>query len=148
MSCATVRKPDVSSVKPEAKPINQLVFLSFTISKISDSENSVVNLISKKKLNGKINDVNELKPANYTHYLAIDLLDDNDNLLSSTILEHPLFRQVEYTTDDNKQLLTKSLSSKEDSFFVRIQVKSNFSKISISESLNKSKLKRIGLIDF
>ena len=146
MSCTATRKTGIHSVQAES--VSSLVFLNFKISKASNSENSVVELISKKKVNGKINNVNELQPAQYNNYLKIDLLDEKDNLVSSTILEHPLYRRVEYTADDNKQLLTKSLSLKEEPFFVRIQVRSSFSKIAISESLNKSKMKKIALIDF
>ncbi|WP_221390703.1 hypothetical protein [Dyadobacter sp. NIV53] len=148
ISCSASKKPGAGFVKPGAEPVSLLVFLNFKISKISDSENSVIELISKKKVNGKINIINEIQPAQYTNYLTIDLLDDNDNLVSTTIIEHPLYRQVEFTADDNKKLLSKSISLKEESFFVRVQSKSSFSKIAISESLNKSITKKISLIDF
>jgi hypothetical protein len=142
----TTKKPDIDSVTTKTEAMNMIVFLKLKISKTANSENSIVDLISKKEVKGKLNDPREPQQAQYNDYLTIDLLDKDDNTVSSTILEHPLYKRVEYTAEENKQLVTRSLSLNEDIFFVRLHVKSIFSKIVISESLNKSEKKRIGTI--
>lgn len=122
----------------EDAPINYsegvIYFLVFNISQDTALKNSTIHLTSK------INSVGEIKNNFQEHidsenYLKVEVY-DKDLLINTIIVEHPLYKNIEYF--DEEKLSTKFIELDSTDFFIRLQINSPSNVINISEVLNHS----------
>ncbi|HUH74703.1 MAG TPA: hypothetical protein VLZ75_09865 [Chitinophagales bacterium] len=122
----------------EDAPINYsegvIYFLVFNISQDTALKNSTIHLTSK------INSVGEIKNNFQEHidsenYLKVEVY-DKDLLINTIIIEHPLYKNIEYF--DEEKLSTKFIELDSADFFIRLQVNNPSNVINISEVLNHS----------
>ncbi|WP_323033790.1 hypothetical protein [Paracoccus sp. (in: a-proteobacteria)] len=124
----------VSTNLSEVKKDNaSIVFLVFKIVDDSIQHKRKIELIRKIEAPGKIK-INTDLVQRYENYLDVNFYDDTI-LVTSTRIEHPLFRRVEFTKDDNS--LTSAVTRiPEAEFFLRVQLTQTHNyTIKISETL-------------
>jgi hypothetical protein len=113
---------------------NSIYFLVFKISKDSLEEKSSIELVSTTKTIGKFKNDN-LDHIDSDNFLTFELF-EKDQLVKTIVLEHPLYKNVEYV--EGNTFATKSIELNTEEFFVRIQMKGNSNKIKVSETLKDS----------
>ena len=132
LTSCTSTKTTESSIPNSSE--NAIYFLVFKISKDSLQEKSSIELVSTTKSIGKFKNDN-LDHIDSENYLTFDLY-EQDQLINTILLEHPLYKNVEYV--EGNTFATKSIELNTEEFFVRIQMKGNSNKIKVSETLKDS----------
>lgn len=137
-----------SPIKPvhagsgEAVSRDSILFLSFKISRDSSAGISEVELMKRKVVAGKIKK-NKHIHADFKSALEMQFCDKKGNVIASQIIEHPLFKNIEYLNERNEYQM-KFVVLKEAEFFIREQKASEYWQIKIRESLNNSGFREIG----
>lgn len=119
------------------QPIDTIAFLLFSIQKSKLDTKIILKSISKSE--GIIKDKNI-----YSNFIGdkLSFYFYNQNIaVDSFFLEHPLFKKVEYTDDENK-FVSKQLDLDSTDFFIRIQLKNNYQTLKVTEQYH-NKLKEI-----
>ena len=131
-SCAAT--PIDSPLQPEKKEIiqDEIVFLTFRISKDSILKINTITLLNQKISFGKMKAVDQDKVSS-NNYLQIEL-SENQQLIKTLILEHPLFKHVEYP-DESGKMVSKNIEANQDDFFFRIQKQKSPIQVKIFEVL-------------
>lgn len=131
ISCGVSKKTESSQETTTSSDENVIVFLTLKISRDSIQQKNTIQLVSKTRASGKIKDLlqSQSKPENY---LTIDQF-AQDKLVKTSIIQHPLFKQVEYS--DGNNLTTKTIELDSADFFIRLQLNGSSNKIKISETL-------------
>lgn len=102
-----------------------------------------IELVEKTKTNGKIkNDYQN--PIDSENYLTIDVY-ENDKLINTLVIEHPLYKRVEYS--DGKTLISKSVELNMAEFFIRLQLNENSHQLKISETIKNTAKKELTTIN-
>jgi len=138
VSCgsAPISEDRISDLKNDPDGI---AFLVLKMKKDSQSAKSDITLLSKTQTTGRIK--NSADKPNSKNYLTIEVL-DNNVLFQTVFVNHPLYKTVEYT-DENNQLTSKSITLNEAEFFVRLQTKSGRTKVRIYETTLQNNDKNI-----
>lgn len=130
----TYQPPAASSVS-NAK----LIFLTFTVTTDSNGNNNV-QLVSKKETDGNIKVNQQLE--NPLKYMIVSLLSQEHTVLEEQIVEHPLYKEVEYT-NDKKEFERKALNLKEAEFFVRMKLPEAAAFVTVTEVIEKNKVNSV-----
>jgi|GEM_PF-3891657 cell wall-associated NlpC family hydrolase len=116
---------------------DSIAFFVFKISKNPESTKSQVKLINVLRNAGIMKEAaihQNVPPNHLTLYLY-----HQKQLLDSIQVEHPLYKNVEYVTEDNKWA-ERAVQTDSAEFFVRWQTKAPVTMIQITETLeNKGK---------
>jgi hypothetical protein len=139
-SCGVAKSPIEGTPTKQEQPTDYIVFLVFKMQKETDTNK--ITLIDQIIKPGIMKSEPEATIDSDT-YLSIDLF-QNNKLLKTIKKEHPLYKHIEYT-DDNNQLTSKNIEVEQDDFFIRIQKKSFPIQVKISEVI-KNNLKKELLI--
>lgn len=118
---------------------NEIVFLTFRIDKDSVSKTNKLTLTNKTKSAGKFKKTVEDKP-HHANFLTLEVF-TKGKPSQTIVIEHPLFKHLEYTDKDNKYAF-KDAEVDTEEFFVRIQTNGSDNSVLISETLQNSQ-KRI-----
>ncbi len=127
----TAKGQAVKSI-PDAEP--KMLFLVLKLHKDSVSGINSIELLSQQIAPGKIKKRKQ-KTAPKS-YIAVSLW-QQDNLIATEIVDHPLFKQLEYT-DEKGLLKSKFVELNAAEFFTRLQLSGNADMLSISEVINNS----------
>lgn len=112
---------------------NFLFFLNFTIKSENSNTNSVIELLDKKVQKGSFK---SQKNDTFENMLIFDLY-ENNILIKSYSIEHPLYKNVEFV-DDNNNLKTKSIKLTTAEFFIRMQTNHQKNSLKIFEKMSKN----------
>ncbi len=118
---------------------SEIVFLVLRISKDSIQKKNVIEFVSKTKSEGKIKNDNQ-ENLSYDNYLTIEVY-EKDKRVNTIIMEHPLFKQVEYL--DGNTLSSKSVVLDKQEFFIRLQIKGESAQIKVYETLKNTTQKEL-----
>ena len=131
ISCGVSKKTEPSQENTTSVDENVIVFLALKINRDSIQQKNTIELVSKTIASGKMKDLlqSQSKPENY---LTIDQYTQG-KLVKTSIIQHPLFKQVEYS--DGNNLTSKSIELDSANFFIRLQLSGSSNKIKISETL-------------
>ena len=138
MSCHT-SKPSTKNVESETKEPNVISFLMFNIHKDTINLANVVTLVKKIESNGKIKKQRNFLAKNYLTIYSYS----GKQILDSLIIEHPLYKHLEYL-DENKKFMVKDTVITSADFFVRLQGKYN--ELKIVETLKNKSAKELNII--
>ena len=111
---------------------NEITFLVFKIEK--DTAKNKIVLISKTATTGKIKKVRQ-KPLS-ENYLMVETY-YNGTLNETSYTEHPLFKTVEYTDEQNR-LASKYVEPDTGEFFIRLQTKTGQTTVRIYETVKNN----------
>jgi len=111
--------------------VDEIVFVVFKIRKGSNKNS--IEIISTTKATGKMKADLE-RPIDPENHLTLEII-ENNQLVKTLRVEHPLNKIVEYLNDNN-QYVSKQVIADEGEFFIRIQKKAGQSKIRVLETLN------------
>ena len=114
-------------------PADEIVFVVFKITK--NAARNTIAIISTAKSNGKMKTEIE-RPISSENYLTLEIF-ENNNLILTKRIEHPLLKNVEYLNESN-QYVSKEVDLDDAEFFIRLQKNQGSTKIRILETL-KSK---------
>ncbi len=131
-SCSAVTTSSTNEHSTAAAANERIVFLTFKIAKGDSLHATRLTLVKtstttgtfKQRLATQVHSANTLKFEVYQY----------EQLGSSTIIEHPLYKDIEYP-DSTNVLSMKHIELPEAEFFVRLQLKGPKNKIRIIESL-------------
>lgn len=98
---------------------SKICFLVFSIYTDSVTDQNHITLINKSESIGKIKPTDESR-INSESYLTFKLY-ENDQLIHTIIKPHPLYKDIEYISDNNS-LITKHIKLEKEDFFIRLQV--------------------------
>lgn len=141
MSCGVSNKNTSNLEKEVKEPLsNGSWFYVFNISSDEKEENSI-QLISKKKINGKMKtESTKRSPNNLVIYLFSD-----KKLIDTVSIDHPLYKHYEYISIDGTFKYKDTIIQNAD-FFLRTQ--SDINEIKIFETLKKQPKKELTLKNF
>lgn len=135
-SCSSSRQP-TSSIAEIKQDNHYIVFAVFKIVDDPIHQKRRIELVRKIKAPGKLK-VNSDPPHPFENYLDIEFY-KNSLLVTSMRIEHPLYKRIEYTRDDNS-LTSVMTSLAEAEFFLRVQLmQASDYTIRITETLGKKK---------
>ena len=140
-SCTPSKKTERSDVS--ANSTNTIFFFVFKISKNSVQGKNAIELVSKTPAAGKIKKEDQ-DQTNFQNSLNIDLFEE-DSLIKRVVIEHPLFKHVEYA-DSNNALASKFIELDKADFFLRLQITERSTMIRISEKLQNKNLQELTII--
>ena len=109
-------------------------FVVLRIHKDSMDTNHLVELVSKIESKGEIKKQNR-NTQRSENYLSVYVY-NHKNLVDSQIIDHPLYKHLEYL-DAAKTFLVKDTVLDQAEFFIRCQTQGNSNEIRISETINK-----------
>ncbi|WP_309642149.1 hypothetical protein [Flavobacterium sp.] len=119
-------------------PTDEIVFAVFKMTKKANQ--NTIEIISTTKSNGKMKPEIE-RPIDSENYLTLEIF-ENDNLVQTKRVEHPLLKNVEYLNDNN-QYVSKQVDLDDAEFFIRLQKKEGFTKVRIWETLKDTPKKEL-----
>jgi hypothetical protein len=145
MSCqsnqGTTQNTSVNTAeKTSSQDIDGIAFLIFKINKNKTNNKTVVSFIKNIKTEGALKgNLNEL--INSDNTLIIEIF-RNGVLDQNIVINHPLYKNVEYTTA-NKTFLRKEITIDEAEFSIRITNKASKTTIKIFEILKNNTKKEL-----
>lgn len=122
---------------------NAIVFVVMKIKRLAAEGKSIVTLISESRSLGTIKG-NNLKSKNYENYLTMNVY-EHGKLGSTVIIEHPLYKYVEYL-DSTNTLSMRFIELEEDEFFVRLQMHTRSGEIQIFEKIKGEEERELNTI--
>ena len=142
-SCSTT-KPLPTNLPEQKKEDATIVFVVFKIVNDSLLHERKIELVKKIESPGKIKLDNDVAHP-CANYLDVNFYDDTD-LVKSIRIEHPLYKRVEFTKEDNS--LTSAMTRlPQAEFFLRVQLlPSHNYTVKISEVLAKQEATQIATI--
>ena len=140
ISCS-VSKQNKISLENDRRYPNLISFIVLKIHNDTISSTRVVKYISKKESTGEIKKQHTL-PGKY--YLTIYTY-TGKHLVDSLILEHPLYKHIEYV-DEHKKFAVKDTVINSAEFFVRLQ--GHFNEIKIFETIKNKSPQQLNSIKF
>ena len=111
--------------------VDEIVFVVFKMRK--DSNKNTIEIIATTKATGKMKADLE-RPIDPENHLTLEII-ENNQLVKTLRVEHPLNKVVEYLNENN-QYVSKKVSTDEGEFFIRIQKKAGATKVRVLETLN------------
>src|SRR5690242_12947877 len=97
------------------KPADRILFLTMKIVKDTVTGTTTITLLDKKISDGTFKDRASNDPLP-PPYLTVEVYEQQE-LVSTASIEHPLYKDVEFTTDNHK-LIHRAISLTESEFFV------------------------------
>jgi ABC-type uncharacterized transport system permease subunit len=110
---------------------DEIVFVVFKMQK--GSNRNSIEIITTTKATGKMK-ADLLRPIDPENHLTLEII-ENNQIVKTLHLEHPLKKIVEYLNENN-QYVSKQVTADEGEFFIRIQKKAGQSKIRVLETFN------------
>lgn len=144
-SCGTSNQTIIEKPVPKYNNPNLILFLVLRISNDSINNKNIIEVVSHSKSSGKFKPNTDSNPE-YENDLSFELFDQG-KLISSTIIEHPLFKTVEFT-DELNNLTKKIVKLNKKEFFVRLQMTNDSDNVRIFEKLkngSKTELNNVKL---
>ena len=138
MSCS-FSKQNISSLENDKKEPNLITFLVLNIHRDTISSTNVVEFVSKIESTGKIKKQHIFTTENYLTIYSYS----GKHIVDSLILEHPLYKHLEYV-DENNNFAVKDTVINSAEFFVRVQ--GHFKEIKIFETLKNRSTKQLNTI--
>jgi hypothetical protein len=129
--CGASKSIDEHTEMTSKSSVDEIVFVVFKMRKGS-TKNSI-EIIATTKATGKMKADLE-RPIDPENHLTLEII-ENNQLVKTLRVEHPLNKIVEYLNDNN-QYVSKQVIADEGEFFIRIQKKAGQSKIRVLETLN------------
>ncbi len=136
--CGTSKMQSNESEVATKSPTDEIVFAVFKMTKKANQ--NTIEIISTTKSNGKMKPEIE-RPIDSENYLTLEIF-ENDNLVQTKRVEHPLLKNVEYLNDNN-QYVSKQVDLDDAEFFIRLQKKEGFTKVRIWETLKDTPKKEL-----
>ena len=115
---------------------NTFLYLTFNIARDTVTRVTQIELKNKSEIAGSVKTTNE----SYTskNFLECKFVDKNNKVISTQMLDHPLFYRAE-TLNKDRQLETKTVELNHSEFVLRVNKTANIDKLIINENLeNKS----------
>jgi hypothetical protein len=110
--------------------VDEIIFVVFKMRK--DSNKNTIEIISTTKATGKMKTDLE-RPIDPENHLTLEII-ENNQLVKTIRVEHPLHKAVEYLNENN-QYVSKQVTADEGEFFIRIQKKAGATKVRVLETL-------------
>ena len=129
--CGTSKSIDEQTEMTSKSSVDEIIFVVFKMRK--DSNKNTIEIISTTKATGKMKADLE-RPIDPENHLTLEII-ENNQLVKTLRVEHPLNKVVEYLNENN-QYVSKQVTADEGEFFIRIQKKAGQSKIRVLETLN------------
>jgi hypothetical protein len=129
--CGASKRSDENSELTSKSSVDEIVFVVFKMRKGSNKNS--IEIISTTKATGKMKADLE-RPIDPKNHLTLEII-ENNQIVKTLRIEHPLNKVVEYLNDNN-QYVSKQVTADEGEFFIRIQKKAGQSKIRVLETLN------------
>ena len=127
---ASKRSADKTEVASK-NAVDEIVFVVFKMRK--DSNKNTIEIIATTKATGKMKADLE-RPIDPENHLTLEII-ENNRLVKTLRVEHPLNKVVEYLNENN-QYVSKQVTADEGEFFIRIQKKAGQTKVRVLETLN------------
>lgn len=121
---------------------DEIMFLIFSIQRDSVMGKNKIELISKVKSAGTIKKISQ-ENHSYENYLTFEV-NEKGKPLNTIILDHPLYKKVEYLDGDT--LTTRSIVLDKQEFFIRLQLHGDLTQIKIIETLKNAQKKEVTTI--
>jgi hypothetical protein len=140
-ACAVSRVSKNAEVGKPAE--NSFLYLTFSISRDTVTAATQIELKNKSEITGLVKSTHE----SYTskNFLECSYVDKNNKIISTQLLDHPLFYRAE-TLNKDRQLETKTIELNNSEFVLRVNKTAGIDKLMINENLeNKSPEKRFEL---
>jgi hypothetical protein len=116
----------------------KIIFLTFSILHDKIKQEYSCKLINQKTVDGKAKEIRSDNDSTfYRNYLVCNFTDEKGNIRLTSVLEHPLFKTVEYQ-DENKQFGVKQLNLDSAQFSLRVNKLPGMSRVQISQVINKN----------
>jgi hypothetical protein len=116
----------------------KIIFLTFSIKHNKIKKESACQLISIQTVEGKAKIVRSDKDSTlYRNYLLCNYTDEKGNVEFSTVIEHPLYKTMEYV-DENNKLGIKQLDLDSAQFSLRVNSIPGMTRLQISQVVHKS----------
>jgi hypothetical protein len=121
---------------------DKIVFMMFNIRHDSVRQKSIVTLLEQKPVAGTIKEKpqDEHRPDNY---LLAEVCRDT-TVLQTIILEHPLYKQVEFINGE-QQFAKKEVMLPQAEFFLRLQLRGRGLELRVSEVLHKKEKTQLNI---
>ena len=119
---------------------NSFLYMTFSISRDTVNKATHIELKNKSEIVGFVKSTNESYISK--NFLQCAFVDKNNKIISTLILDHPLFFRAE-TLNDNHHLETKTLEMNNSEFVLRINKTANIYKLIINENLENKSPKKI-----
>jgi len=129
--CGASKRIDEHTEMTSKSSVDEIVFVVFKMQK--GSKKNSIEIISTTKATGKMKADLE-RPIDPENHLTLEII-ENNQLVKTLRVEHPLNKVVEYLNENN-QYVSKQVTADESEFFIRIQKKAGQSKIRVLETLN------------
>jgi len=129
--CGASKSIDEHKEMTSKSSVDEIVFVVFKIRK--DSNKNTIEIIATTKATGKMKADLE-RPIDPENHLTLEII-ENNQLVKTLRIEHPLNKVVEYLNEKN-QYVSKQVTAGEGEFFIRIQKKTGQSKIRVLETIN------------
>lgn len=135
-SCSAAKKTlDVKKVQQTASA-KAICFVLMNVKYDSIQDRSIASIVNVSKSSGTFKDQANVN-LHFKNRLLVTLTHEKE-MVKSIVIEHPLYKDVEYT--DHEQLLRKSIKLKEADVFFRLMVEENKTyTIKVSEQLDQNK---------
>jgi hypothetical protein len=117
----------------DGKMQEQIAFLTFNIEKAAPLNK--IWLQEKKSAPGSMRN-NISNRMNSTHYITVHVY-ENDLLRETFYMDHPLFRRVEYVSEDS-QLTTQTIELDNAEFFIRLPVRAKNTRLVLCETTSNA----------
>lgn len=139
--CCGSKKNFIENKSPQIQQEkNQIVFLTFRISKGLDFQNSRIELVNTIKKDGIIKKQYDSNIES-ENYLLLEIY-NNNKIEKTQKIAHPLFKDVEYYHENNT-INKKSIALNFGEFLVRLQIKNENTTIKIFEKLKNQSQKEL-----
>lgn len=133
-SCRTTKQTVMEEIIVVNFLDDKICFLVFDISRSTTSEISNIKLTQTTFADGKIKPHTPILDNVSTLIFKIY---DSDNNSNTYLLEHPLFRRMEHSHEENG-LSTRTVKLSNSEFFMRIPINEKSKLLTISESIEGS----------
>lgn len=127
-----------SALKNENIESDTIVFAVLNIHKNSTDSKSTIHLVSKTQTAGKLKTQN-LNPVHTDNYLSVYVY-NNKKLIDSMTIEHPLYKHIEYLTEDDTFAVKDTILDQSE-FFIRFQTIGKSNELRISETIKNKTAK-------
>ena len=131
--CSTSKRIDEHTEMTSKSPVDEILFVVFKMQK--GSNKNTIEIIATTKAIGKMKaDLN--RPIDPKNHLTLEIIENNQQVKTLRV-EHPLHKVVEYLNENN-QYVSKQVTADEGEFFIRIQKKTEETKVRVLETLDGS----------
>lgn len=128
--CGASKINDGNTEVASKNTADEIVFVVFKMRK--DADRNTIEIISTTKATGRMKGDLE-RPIDPENYITLEIF-ENNQLVKTLRVEHPLRKIVEYLNENN-QYVSKQVTADEGEFFIRIQKKAGQTKVRVLEKV-------------